>query len=65
METTIDRKIPDKCIRCSALSAAAAKALHGETCWDSEFVLAVVPTPVTAIDGTFNAAAADRLRSKC
>ena len=35
METTIDRKIPDKCIRCSALSAAAARALHGETCWDS------------------------------
>lgn len=30
------RKIPDKCVRCGALSALQAKTLHGDTCWDSK-----------------------------
>jgi len=30
------RKIPDKCLRCAALSAPQAKALHGDSCWDSK-----------------------------
>jgi hypothetical protein len=33
------RKIPDKCLRCAALSATQAKALHGvdgDGCWDSQ-----------------------------
>lgn len=28
------RKIPDKCVRCAALSALQAKTLHSDTCWD-------------------------------
>jgi hypothetical protein len=35
---TPTRKIPDKCVRCAALSAAQAKSLHGvegNGCWDS------------------------------
>jgi hypothetical protein len=35
---TPTRKIPDKCLRCAALSAAQAKALHGvegNGCWES------------------------------
>ena len=30
------RKIPDKCVRCGALSALQAKKLHSSTCWDSK-----------------------------
>ena len=30
------RKIPDKCVRCGALSALQAKTLHSDTCWDSK-----------------------------
>jgi hypothetical protein len=36
---TPTRKIPDKCLRCAALSADQAKALHGvdgNGCWDSK-----------------------------
>jgi hypothetical protein len=36
--TSTARKIPDKCLRCAALSAEQAKALHGaegDRCWDS------------------------------
>jgi hypothetical protein len=36
---TPTRKIPDKCLRCAALSAPQAKALHGvegNGCWDSK-----------------------------
>ncbi len=32
----ISRKTPEKCVRCAALSAAQAKDLHGNTCWDSK-----------------------------
>ena len=30
------RKIPDKCVRCAALSALQAKTLHADTCWDTK-----------------------------
>jgi hypothetical protein len=33
------RKVPDKCVRCAALSANQAKVLHGvdgDKCWDSQ-----------------------------
>jgi hypothetical protein len=33
------RKIPDRCVRCAALNATQAKALHGaegDRCWDSK-----------------------------
>jgi hypothetical protein len=33
------RKVPDKCLRCAALSASQAKVLHGSEgtdCWDSK-----------------------------
>ncbi len=30
------RKIPDKCVRCGALSAFQAKTLYDGTCWDSK-----------------------------
>jgi hypothetical protein len=36
--TVNPRKIPDKCVRCAALSAAQAKVLHGpdgDKCWES------------------------------
>ncbi len=28
------RKIPDKCVRCAALSGLQAKTLHSDTCWN-------------------------------
>jgi hypothetical protein len=37
-ESLSKRKIPDKCLRCAALSAEQAKVLHGvdgDKCWDS------------------------------
>jgi hypothetical protein len=37
-DESLTRKTPDKCVRCAALSAEQAKALHGgqDGCWDSK-----------------------------
>jgi hypothetical protein len=38
-ESSSKRKLPDKCLRCAALSADQAKALHGEAgdnCWERQ-----------------------------